>query len=114
MTESLDTVRKEKSLGQIVRKARYYWFHSKETLILEGALGILFGGFVTVSAYGLLRLPQIRDQEACIQLAGQRQFSPNLCSDACFRESYFELQRKYKVEDLDLVYRIAIRRCEEK
>lgn len=52
-----------------------------------------------------------RNIESCIQLATQQRFSPDLCSDTCFRDSYLELQRKYKVDDLDLAYRITTNRC---
>lgn len=57
---------------------------------------------------------EVKDQQICIQSAEQQQFSPVLCSGDCFRESYFELQREYKIDDLDLAYRIATNKCGEK
>ena len=51
--------------------------------------------------------------ESCIQSAEQQRFSQDLCYNDCFRDNYFELQRGYKIDDLDLVYRIAKNKCRE-
>mgnify|MGYP001607117144 CR=1 FL=1 len=67
-----------------------------------------FGGFVLYIANRNTNI------NSCIQSAEQQQFSPDLCANDCFRESYLELQREYKIEDMSLAYGIAVNKCETK
>ena len=51
--------------------------------------------------------------EECAQQAEQQGFSPALCEDDCFRDSYFNLQQYHSISDLNLAYRMAVYKCEQ-
>jgi len=83
--------------------------HDLTALLGMGLFLGMIGGVFAVGGYYMSR---DRNIEFCTQSAEQR-FSPGLCSDACFRDSYFELHKEWKIDDLDLAYQIAIKKCED-
>ncbi|MBI2662354.1 hypothetical protein HYX11_02760 [Candidatus Woesearchaeota archaeon] len=100
------------ALSRLFQEARFREHRWRDgvifSIITSSVFGLLFYGIVI---RGIEREQESRDQNRCVQLAEQQQFSLDLCSNTCFRDSYFKLQREYKVDNFDLAYRIATHKC---
>ena len=84
----------------------------------EAVLGlvgvVVLGGALLGGGWYLGRENRVRFagfSEECVQQAEQQGFSPVLCEDNCFRNTYFRQQQYYRINDLSLAYRMSVYKC---